>query len=490
MYDQIVKAANENRNEIIGLLIGNLENNTLVIDDFATGEFSGEPHRVVLSTTTIARIADDILKGRLKGNIVGWYHSHTEGGVFFSQTDADTQKRFQQFSPLTVGMVADARSNDVGFFRIDTYSKPIKVPQDQLRVYEERVDASPARHLPQIIPQPTKRRNFPTRIATGIALIALVASLAFLGGVLYRGSSPALPIIHHSPILTAIVGSPITIIANATDIGSMTLFYASGGNSFTQVPMISSKPRFQYTIAGSQVMANLTYYMEGLASSGVKITTPAYQVQVSDFAVQLGQGLTVYRNATNPTITELSLISINGFSNAVTLSATGMPSGLSVAFSSQDIPGTVLEMRITANANTPLQKFPLLVSASYPSTDSQVVRRTSRIIVTVTDFDIKVSQLTLLADSSGQASFTLNVSLGQEFAAPVKLTLIGLPEDAKIQLAPLSNTIQLTGPAMMAFNIQLTSMKQGTYTVVVTAIAMLQNGDSISHSQTIQLIVR
>ena len=98
--DRISKVSTEDSSkEVIGLLIGNLVNDTLVIEDSITGEFSGEPHRVVLHPTTIAKIADDLVKGRLKGNIVGWYHSHTADGIFFSQTDVDTQRKLQQFLP-------------------------------------------------------------------------------------------------------------------------------------------------------------------------------------------------------------------------------------------------------------------------------------------------------------------------------------------------------------------------------------------------------
>jgi proteasome lid subunit RPN8/RPN11 len=490
-YDQIIKAATESRNEIIGLLIGKLENDILIIDEPATGKFSGQQDRVVLSPVTIARIADDLLKGRLKGNIVGWYHSHVQGGIFFSQTDLDTQKRFQQFSPLTVGMVVDAITGDVGYFRIDKNGKPIRIPQERVRVYKEKADATPTRPSPKSLTRPRIRRSFPARFTIGIALIALVASLAFLGGVLYQGSSTA-PSIHHNPVLTAVVGSPISITADSMEIGNITLFYASGGGSFTQAPMILKKPgEFQYTIPGSQVIANMTYYMEGATRSGTEVTTRPYYVRVSDFKLlQPSQSLTVYRNATKPTNTELRIISINGFSNQVTLSTTGIPHGVNAIIPSQGVPDTTLNMSIMADANAPLQTFSLFVSAFYTSPDSKTITRISSILVTVTDFSIKINPLTWLADPSGQTSFALNMSVAQGFIAPIKLTLIGLPEDTKIQFASSANTIQLTGPAIMTFNIQLATLKQGTYTIIVTATAVLENGDSISHSDTAQLIVR
>ena len=54
--DRIVTASIESSNEIIGLLIGNLDKDTLIIEDSITGEFSSEPHRVVLPPATIAKM--------------------------------------------------------------------------------------------------------------------------------------------------------------------------------------------------------------------------------------------------------------------------------------------------------------------------------------------------------------------------------------------------------------------------------------------------
>ena len=114
--DKIVRAARTTKNEIIGVLIGRFQDNTIIIEDSVTGESATEPHRAILSSKALAEIADGIVTGRIKGNIVGWYHSHTHGGLFFSQTDIATQSILQQFSTLISGMVVDASTGDVGFF--------------------------------------------------------------------------------------------------------------------------------------------------------------------------------------------------------------------------------------------------------------------------------------------------------------------------------------------------------------------------------------
>ena len=184
VIDRIIKVSTENSNEIIGLLIGSLLNETLVIEDSITGEYSGEPHRVILHPTTIAKIADELVKGHLKGNIVGWYHSHTEGGIFFSQTDVETQQKLQQFSSLTVGMVVDAKNGNTGFFRVDRNGKPVRIAEENVKVFSKRSEAAliPSPPLP-----PSKSRvphaikpALTLKLAVGLVLTLLAISISII----------------------------------------------------------------------------------------------------------------------------------------------------------------------------------------------------------------------------------------------------------------------------------------------------------------------
>jgi proteasome lid subunit RPN8/RPN11 len=140
--DRIVQASRESEDEIIGLLLGRLESNTLIIEDSITGEFRGEPNRVTLPPSTLAKIADDLLTGRAKGNIVGWYHSHTEAGLGFSETDVQTQRNLQQFSSLITAMVVDAETGDVGYFRVDRETaEHYRIPDERITVFENPSEA-------------------------------------------------------------------------------------------------------------------------------------------------------------------------------------------------------------------------------------------------------------------------------------------------------------------------------------------------------------
>jgi len=494
--DRIAKVSTEDSSkEVIGLLIGRLVNDTLIIEDSITGEFSGEPHRVVLHPTTVAKIADDLIKGRLKGNIVGWYHSHTEDGIFFSQTDAETQRKLQQFSSLNVGMVVDARNGDVGYFRLDGDGRPVRLPDDKVRVFSERLDAVITRKPSS---PPARRTVLPAlkplsvRLILGVILIAMIISISLLGfSMLSTKHLPPQAAIYPVQVTNSLVGTPISIVANSTSIKNATLFYARDGEAYAALQMNSNGTVFQSVIPASQVTGSLSYYVEATADNGTVISTVVYHVLVSDFNVYAeNQAVTIYRNATNPSFLLLDVTSVSGFDQAVAISVSGTPMGVKVVTPTNWQPGASINASLSANSNAPLGSFPLYIIASYSPSGSQPVQRSAKVIVTVTDFDLTVQPTTLSVLAGFQGDFTLTVSTGQEFEAPMMLSVAGLPQGAKMVILPSNGSTQLTVPGTIRLAIQTTGVRQGTYTISITVKASLHAGGYVIHSQEIQLTVR
>jgi proteasome lid subunit RPN8/RPN11 len=197
--DHIVKVSQESENEVVGLLMGRLENDTLIIEDSVTGDFQGERNHVTLPANTIAKIADDILNQRIKGSIVGWYHSHTESGLAFSDTDVQTQLTLQQFSSLVIAMVVDAQTGDVAYFRVDPQTeRPSRIPDANISVFEQ----SPSTQGPEAATGQQEIPSVSTEVPETVVeqaswlsgrnvviwvVLALGASLAVLGFIFYRG---------------------------------------------------------------------------------------------------------------------------------------------------------------------------------------------------------------------------------------------------------------------------------------------------------------
>jgi 26S proteasome regulatory subunit N11 len=120
--------------ERIGLLMGVLEDQSLWVNDIIPGDNETSEVSCVFPTQRLARVADDILEGRIQGRIVGWYHSHPGHGLFLSQTDLDTHMQFYQFSPYAVSLVADSKSGEFGIWIYENGLGVVQLPANFIHV--------------------------------------------------------------------------------------------------------------------------------------------------------------------------------------------------------------------------------------------------------------------------------------------------------------------------------------------------------------------
>jgi proteasome lid subunit RPN8/RPN11 len=503
VHDRIVQAARDTRTtEIIGLLIGRLKDDTIIIQDSTTGEFSSEPHRVTLPASSLAKIADDIVTGRLKGNIVGWYHSHTAGGLFFSETDVATQTKLQQFSSLITGLVVDASNGEVGYFRVIPQSgTAIRIPNENIKVYAEEQDALPVgpAAAPVIPPTPTvevRRRPprqtlqlQPNRLTIAVILVALIVSIALIGALIYNAAPRTSNLtISHNPVLKATIGTPIPISANTTGTTrNVTLVYSVISGSESNVSMSSIGPgEYGYTIPGTEVTGNIAYYIKAFDTQGNEVKTATYNIAVADFSViTQSSSLTVYR--TKSVLTQIILLAVNNFNEPVILSSTGAPTGLIVAFASNPVSPESVELNFTATELAPNGTYPITVSATYAPPQSAPVARQVTLEVTVADFYLQVSPTSSDLHPGSTASLTVTLTLEKGFVDPITINVVDLPQGATYTLTNSNPTI-LAGPGTTTITLQIKAplnIKVGTYSVLIQA-----SGAGIIHNQPIELIVR
>jgi proteasome lid subunit RPN8/RPN11/predicted RNA-binding Zn-ribbon protein involved in translation (DUF1610 family) len=139
----ITKEAKSSEQEIIGVLIGRVYDNLLVVNQAVSGEQASGLTRVKLDNTTLAKIIDQIMTGKLEGNILGWYHSHPGFGVFMSQTDVSTQQVLQQFSKKVAALVIDPKEDKYGVFTIDRSNGVMRIPDEQIFMFKDGDDGIP-----------------------------------------------------------------------------------------------------------------------------------------------------------------------------------------------------------------------------------------------------------------------------------------------------------------------------------------------------------
>lgn len=120
--------------ERIGLLIGSFLDDGLWVNDLVVGGNNDSETSCVLSAQKLAKVADDIVRGRLDGRIVGWYHSHPGYGLFMSETDLATQGKLLQFSPFVIALVVDPEINEFGIWALEPDVGLVQVSNDHIRI--------------------------------------------------------------------------------------------------------------------------------------------------------------------------------------------------------------------------------------------------------------------------------------------------------------------------------------------------------------------
>lgn len=120
--------------ERIGLLIGFLLDDGLWINDIVPAGNEDSETSCVLPAGKLARVADDIVKGKIEGRIVGWYHSHPGYGIFMSETDLETHGKLLQFSQFVIALVVDPEINEFGIWALDSDVGIVQVSNEHIRI--------------------------------------------------------------------------------------------------------------------------------------------------------------------------------------------------------------------------------------------------------------------------------------------------------------------------------------------------------------------
>lgn len=114
--------------------MGTLEDESLWVNEIIAGETETDTVSCVFPAEHLARVANDIVEGRIKSRIVGWYHSHPGHGLFLSQTDVDTHMQFYQFSPYAISLVADPKSEEFGVWIYENGVGIVQLPSNYLHI--------------------------------------------------------------------------------------------------------------------------------------------------------------------------------------------------------------------------------------------------------------------------------------------------------------------------------------------------------------------
>ena len=223
---------------------------------------------------------------------------------------------------------------------------------------------------------------------------------------------------------------------------------------------------------GSPNGVNLVNALAGSAS-----TTPGFTLTASPGSLSIAQG--------SSGSTSISSTVTGGFDSAISLSASGQPSGVTVGFNPASITGAgsstlTFTVASTAVAGT----YPITVSGTSGSTT-----KTTTVSLTVTgqqtgSFSLSVSPSSGYLDQgqSGYAVVTSTVSGG--FDSAVSFSATGVPSGVTYSFSPSS--LAAPGSGSTDFNLTVSrSASTGTYTITITG-----TGGNQTHSTTLTFEVR
>jgi kumamolisin len=283
-----------------------------------------------------------------------------------------------------------------------------------------------------------------------------------------------------STVATAISGgfsSAVALSATGQPAGATVTFSPASiaapgsGTSTMTMAVGSTVAAGSYTITVTGTGGGLTH----TASVSLTITAPAFTITASPTSVSVAQGAT----GTSRITTAVS----GGFNSAIALSASGLPSGATAAFSPASIaaPGSGSStLTLTAGSSTPAGAYSITVTGTGGG-----LTHTATVSLTVSApaFTIGASPASVSVAQGAKGTSTISTAVSGGFSSAIALSASGLPTGATAAFSPTS----IAAPGSGSSTLTLTagsSTPAGTYSVTVTG-----TGGGLTHTATVSLTV-
>jgi len=244
------------------------------------------------------------------------------------------------------------------------------------------------------------------------------------------------------------------------------------------------------TASSTATTGTATVTITGTSGSTTHTTTvtltvnppPNFSVSASPSSLTINQG-------SNGTST-ITVTSLNGFNSATTLSASGLPSGVTAAFSPNPV---------TPPANSSASSTLTLTASSTATTGTATVTITgtsgslvqsTTITLTVNtaaqpNFTIGASPSSVTVTQGGNGTSTITITSQNSFNSATTLSATGLPSGVTAAFS----TNPVTPPANGSATSTLTLTASATATTGTATVTVTGTSGSLTHSTTISLTV-
>lgn len=172
---------------------------------------------------------------------------------------------------------------------------------------------------------------------------------------------------------------------------------------------------------------------------------------------------------------------LNGFSDTVNLSISGLPAGTSAAFAPPSVTGSgSATLSVNTSPSTPAGAYTLTLKGA-----SSTLSHSVSVTLNVTapgDFALSVSPTTLTIARGKAASDTVSVSALQGFSGQVSLGVSGLPQRTSASWS--TSTISGSGTSVLTIRPNKRA-RSGTYTLTITGTS-----GNLVHSVSLPLVLQ
>jgi hypothetical protein len=210
--------------------------------------------------------------------------------------------------------------------------------------------------------------------------------------------------------------------------------------------------------------------------------TPDFSIAAAPSSLTITQG-------SNGTST-ITITSLNGFNSATTLSATGLPSGVTAAFSTNPVTppangNATSTLTLTASSTATTGTATVTVTGTSGSTTHSTTITLTVNAAASPNFTIGASPSSLTITQGGNGTSTITITSQNSFSSATTLSATGLPSGVTAAFSTNPVTPPANGSATSTLTLTASSSATtGTATVTVTGTS-----GSLTHSATIALTV-
>ena len=292
----------------------------------------------------------------------------------------------------------------------------------------------------------------------------------------FRLTVPADPTVKTLLVYVGAWHTQLKMVAQLSDGSAPTFTDTSLTNSVSPTSLAVYTFTYSAASAGQTLTISLTQNLSGFGNVTLQAAALSGGVPVPDFSLAASPaGQTIAAGQSAPYTATVT--ALNGFSGSVGLSVSGLPSGVTAAFSPGNVSGSGSStMTLTTAANAVAGVYPLTVTGT-----SGALTHTASVSLTITDFSLSASPASRTVVAGQNASYTATVTALSGFGGSVGLSVSGLPPGVTAAFSP--GSVSGSGSSTMTLTVAGTTAA-GVYPLTVAGAS-----GALTHTGGVSLTV-